>query len=133
MQDRASGARANRWGRETARAIAREIGAVGMKKASNECLLDGQRTVIKCAAPKTPSVGVTYKMLKRIDAIVGAFEREDGTFHLLRLSPQFFSRAMRATRSQGASAGKVGLVQRCIFERLGEDIGTVHISSGLTN
>jgi hypothetical protein len=91
MQDRTSGARANKWGRETARAIAREIGACDMKKASNECMLAGRRAVIKCAARKTSSVGVTYKMLDRVATIVGAFEQAKGVFRLFALSPETVS------------------------------------------
>ena len=52
-QDRSSGAAADRWGRETARQIASEIGATMLSHRSNEALLSGQKVVIKCAAPAT--------------------------------------------------------------------------------
>lgn len=81
-QDRNSGAAANRWGRETARQIASRIGATMQIRASNEALLDGQKVVIKCAAPATDSVGVTYKMLEKLDAVIGAFQLDDGSFDL---------------------------------------------------
>ena len=127
MQDRQSGAQANTWGRETARRIAEKLGATGMRRASNECVLNGQRAVIKCAGPKTRSVGVTYKMIERIDVVVAAFAGEHATFQLFVLSPEEFKKAMRETRSRGASAGKVGLVERRVFEQLGKDIGRVQV------
>ncbi len=79
-QDRDSGAAANQWGRETARYIASQIGATMQSRASNEALLNGQNVVIKCAAPATNSVGVTYKMLEKLDAVIGAFQSDDGSF-----------------------------------------------------
>ena len=69
-QDRASGAAANDWGLTTARAIASQIGAVMKSRASNEALLDGKKVVIKCAASATDSVGVTFKMLDRLDSVI---------------------------------------------------------------
>jgi hypothetical protein len=52
-QDRASGAAADKWGRETARKIASKIGAVMKGRTSNEAQLDGETIVIKCAASAT--------------------------------------------------------------------------------
>lgn len=109
-QNRASGAAADEWGRQTARALAQQLGATKLSLRSNECLLEGKRLVIKCAAPDTDSVGVTFKMLDRLDEVVGAFQRDDGAFDLWSLAPSVFKKDMRDTRSRGASAGKVGLV-----------------------
>lgn len=105
-QDRASGAAANKWGRETARKIASEIGAKMEGRTSNEARLEGKRTVIKCAASATDSVGVTFKMLDRLDSIIAAFQLDDGSFELWSLSPEKFREGMRDTRSKGAAAGK---------------------------
>jgi hypothetical protein len=127
MQDQASGARASRWGHETARAIAEKLGASHMRHSSNECVLNGERVVIKCAAPTTLSVGVTYKMLDRVDRVVAAFQREDGSFQLWTVTPGQFREAMRETRSQGAAAGKVGLVERKTFEHIGKSVGRIAI------
>jgi enoyl-CoA hydratase/carnithine racemase len=117
-QDRVSGAAANEWGLITARAIAPKIGAVMKGRTSNEALLDGKTVVIKCAAKATDSVGVTYKMLNRLDSILGAFQLDDGSFELWSLSPEHFQRGMRDTRSK-RSAGKVGIVRRVTFEKHG--------------
>jgi hypothetical protein len=126
-QVRSSGATANAWGRETARRIAAKIGATMTNRASNEATLDGKRVVIKCAALKTDSVGVTYKMLDTLDSVVGAFQVDDGSFELWTLSPAAFRNGMRATRSRGAAAGKVGLVRRDAFHKHGTLIGRVHL------
>ena len=52
-QDRSTGAAADRWGRETARLIAFQIGATMQRRGSNEALLNGQKVAIKCAAAAT--------------------------------------------------------------------------------
>ena len=75
-QDRFSGAKANRYGRQCAEQIAAALGAERMHNASNEYLHNGERVVIKCARIRTTAVGVTYQMLNRIAAVLGAFEKE---------------------------------------------------------
>jgi len=127
-QDRSSGAAANRWGRETARQIASQIGAVMQRRGSNEALLNGQKVVIKSAAPATDSVGVSYKMLETLDAVIGAFQLDDGSFELWSISPQQFGAAMRETRSRGPSAGKVALVRKRVFVSHGKSLGRVRIN-----
>jgi hypothetical protein len=99
-----------------------------MRRSSNECRYNGLRAVIKCAGAATKSVGVTYKMLDRLEIVIGAFECEDGTFELWSLSPAQFRSSMRATRSQGASAGKVGIVARQAFAQIGRSLGRVAIT-----
>ena len=126
-QDQLSGAAADEWGRKTARAIASELGAEMKSATSNEATFNGKNIVIKCAAPATDSVGVTFKMLDRLDSIVAAFQRADGSFDLWRLPADKFRREMRDTRSTGASAGKVGLVRKDVFEKHGELITRVNL------
>jgi hypothetical protein len=127
-QDRTSGAAANRWGRETARQIASEIGASMQRRGSNEALLNGKRVVIKCAAPATASVGVSYKMLDTLDSVIGAFQLDDGSFELWELDPKQFAAAMRETRSRGPSAGKVALVSKSVFLSHGKSLCRVRIN-----
>jgi hypothetical protein len=115
-QDRASGAAADKWGRETASALAQKLGATQFSGSSNECRLDGDRVVIKCAAAANDSVGVTFKMLDRLDALWRPSNAK--TAHLrsgLLLRP--LSRHTCGTLVALASAGKVGLVRRDVFER----------------
>ena len=121
-QDRVSGARASEWGHTMAALIGREIGASGMGKTSNECKLGEERIVIKCANIGTQSVGVTYRMLERLDRIVAAFRLDDGSFELWALSPAEFRSSMRESRT---SDGKTGLVERSVFERHGKSLGRV--------
>lgn len=126
-QTRESGAAADRWGRETAKALAQRLGATNFTPRSNECLLDGKRVVMKCAKPDTHSVGVTFKMLGRLDTVLGAFQGDDGAFDLWSLSASVFKDSMRDTRSRGASAGKVGLVRQDVFQSKGKSRGLLRL------
>jgi hypothetical protein len=126
-QDRISGAKAAEWGHSTAQKIAAEIGASGMGRTSNECQLNGERVVIKCARPTTQSVGVTYQMLERLDRVIGAFQLDDGSFELWSITPEQFKRSMRESRSRGG-IGKTALVERKIFQLHGRQIGRVRVA-----
>ena len=79
-QKQLTGAAAGEWGRKTAQAIASVLGAEFKKHTSNEATFKGKTIVIKCAAPATNSVGITFKMLDRLDSIVVAFKGDDGSF-----------------------------------------------------
>jgi hypothetical protein len=111
-QDRESGARASAWGRATAKLISRKLGATMPTGSSNECTLNGDRVVIKCAAVANDQVGVTYKMLPRLRYVLGAFQRDDGQFDIYALEAKAFAANERETRSRGRSAGRVGKVRR---------------------
>ena len=126
-QDQASGAAGNAFGREMAPRIANAIGAVMLGSRSNEATYGANRIVIKCAAPNTSSVGVTYIMLAPLHSIFGAFQQADGSFRVLALSARVYAQVQRATRSQGAAAGKVGLVSRSVFEEKGTHVKTVRV------
>jgi hypothetical protein len=128
-QDRVSGAAANDWGLATARVIASKIGAVMKGRTSNEATLDSKTVVIKCAASATDSVGVTFKMLDRLDSIIGAFQLDDGSFELWSLSPEKFRQKMRDTRSRGSSAGKVGIVRKDSFEKSGRLLARIRLDA----
>ena len=126
-QNRESGARANEYGRECAKKIAGKIGAKSISKTSNEFELQGRKITIRCAKHSTNDLGVTYKMLERIDAIFAALEQENGKYELYEISPSMFEKNMRETRSKGAAAGKVGLVRKSVFVNEGEFICSVRI------
>ena len=119
-QDKESGAAANEYGRKTGRKIGTVLGARMIDKNSNACTLDDEHLVIKCARLKTQDIGVSYKMLERLDGIIGAFEYESGEYDLYRLDPQTFRANMRPTRSTGSSAGRVGLVRKTVFLESGQ-------------
>lgn len=126
-QNQNTGATANHWGRTTARAIAEKMGACLLSKNSNECLLNGTHAVIKCGKPNTDSVGVTYKMLERLDVVIGAFETENDNFEVYRLPKQHFEAKMRPTASQGSAKGKVGILRKSEFELHGTYLGKIAI------
>jgi hypothetical protein len=62
-------------------------------------------------------------MLERLDAVIGAFELENGEFEIWRLSPDIYRQEMTRTRSQGPSAGKVGIVKKRVFQEYGTFLG----------
>src|ERR1043165_2115147 len=123
-QDKNTGAAGNEFGRENAKKLAEALGATLTKPGSNEARWNGKLIVLKSAAADTKSVGVTYLMLDRVDAIVAALEREDGTFDLYSLSSAAFRSAMRPTRSKGSSSCRVGIVRRAVFEQSGRPLGS---------
>jgi hypothetical protein len=118
-QDRSSGAAANQFGREYGAKIISLLGGKKVKAGSNECVLDGKLVSVHCARRTTTSVGVTKLCLERLDAVLGAFEQEDGSFVVLRLPAIDYKRNSRPTRSRGPSAGRVVLVERSVFEESG--------------
>ncbi len=126
-QNQVSGAAANHWGRKTAREIAEKVGAVMVSSNSNECTFKNDQAVIKCAKPETDSVGVTYKMLERLNVVIGAFQTENGNFEVYILPKQHFEAKMRPTASQGSAKGKVGILRKSEFESNGSYYGRVII------
>ena len=126
-QNRESGARANAYGRECAKKIAEKIGAKSISKTSNEFELKGRKITIRCAKHLTNDLGVTYKMLERIDTIFAALEQENGKYDIYEISPSMFEKNMRETKSKATAAGKVGLVRKSVFVNEGEFINSVNI------
>lgn len=124
-QDRESGARASQYGRDCGKKIMDAIGAKSAKRGSNECDLNGELLSVHCARKTTASVGVTYKALDRISAVLGAFEQDDGSYLVWRLTAEQYKALMKATRSTGPSHGRVGMVKRVDFERLGRKFAKV--------
>src|ERR1700722_11287629 len=100
-QDRESGARASRYGRECGKQIIEAIGARSVKRGSNECNLGGELLSVHCARRDTDSVGVTFKALDRIAAVLGAFEQEDGSYIVRRMPADRYRSLMKDTRSRG--------------------------------
>ena len=127
-QDRESGARASRYGLECGKRIIEAIGAKSIKPGSNECSLHGELLSVHCAHRDNGSIGVTYEALERIAAVLGAFEQEDGSYVVLRISKEQYKELMTPTRSRGPSANKVGIVRRTDFERYGSRFATVPAS-----
>ena len=130
-QDRQSGLEASRYGRRCARLIATAIGAEMVGKKSNECIWNGQPVVIKTAHSRTTSVGVLYHMVERIKAVLGAFEENDGSYRVMQLPIERCIAVMRPTRSQGPSAGRVGMIDRKVFEDEGRLVGIVRVDESL--
>jgi hypothetical protein len=126
-QNRQSGAAGNDFGRALAPKIAQAIGAKINGTGSNKSTYNSEFVVIKGARVKTSSVGVTYKMLEEITAVIGAFEQNDGGFKVLLLPVSTFRKNTRTSQSKGPSGGKVGLVSRRVFYQDGISLGTVQV------
>lgn len=126
-QNQKTGATANKYGRETAVKIMQALRTSPIDKNTNECLLDGKRVVIKCSRKHTKCVGVSHRMLKILNEIIGAFETEDNVYDLYLLSPKTFNENMRETRSKGPAAGRVGIVVQKVFEEQGKFLQSVKI------
>ncbi len=126
-QNQKTGAEANKYGRETAVKIMNALGSKPINKNTNECILDGKRVAIKCSRKYTRCIGVSYKMLERLNHVIGAFETDENSYDLYQLSPEIFSENMRETRSKGSASGKVGLVIQKVFEKEGKFLQTVKI------
>lgn len=124
-QSKKSGARANAWGRETADKIAKTLGAKKINPNANEYKLNDQAVTIRCARSTTNTVGVTYKMLDRISSVIAALENDAGQFDLYAITPEMYSKEMRATRSKGPSSGRVGMVRTVYFRNHGDFIRTI--------
>ena len=127
VQRRLAGRQANRWGRKAARKVMEKIGAQRRPRGnnSNECMLSDERVVIKLAKAKTTSVKITYRMLRRIQAIIGAFEGTDGEFHLWKISSRVYEDNMWEDPKKRALSLRAGTVTRRIFEEKGESMGAV--------
>ena len=104
-QNRTTGAAANLWGRQTALRIMTAIGAQPVNRISNECLWNGRRFLIKSANARVTSVGVSYKMIEHLHAVLGAFRKRGSTFELYELDPKVCSDNMTPTRSKGLFKG----------------------------
>jgi hypothetical protein len=127
-QGRESGARAVEYGLQTASRIAKELGGIKIGKTrSNEYEINKRKVVIKCARIATNSVGVSYQMLDRVAAVLGSFEKENGTYDIYELRPKFFCENMRPTRSKGPSAGRVGIVRKSVFVDQGKFVMNLRI------
>lgn len=124
-QDRESGARASQYGRECGKKVTEAIGAKSVRPGSNECALGDELLSVHCARKDTDRIGVTYKTLDRVSAVLGAFEQDDGSYIVWRMSSDEYKKLMTNTRSLGDSRDKVGMVKRADFERSGSRFAAV--------
>jgi len=70
---------------------------------------------VHCAHVDVDSIGVTYKTLERVAAVVGAFEQSDGSYTVRRMPKDQYKKLMKDTRSKGPSRKKVGIVKKVEF------------------
>jgi hypothetical protein len=126
-QNRDSGAEGNSYGRECGKRIASALGAQRVSARSNECDFNGERIVIHCARLRTKTVGVTRRMVEKLQAVLGAFERKDGSYAVYLLPMQIYRDHMKPSRSHGKKVENVFLVDRKVFEEHGFHVRIFHV------
>lgn len=122
-QDKESGARASHFGHQNGTALIAHLGGKNRKPGSNEFDFNGERVSIHSAHyrnGRSQSVGVTRLCLKTIRSVLGAFQDEDGSYRVLKLSANQFESSSRPTASRGPSSGRVLIVKRAVFEEHGK-------------
>jgi len=122
-QDRESGRIANEYGHTMAAKVANFLGTELLSKASNEAILGGERIAIKCAHRKTPEIGVSLKMLERVQSIMAALEDKDGTYALYQVDTGWYQMQMTPSRSKSSSAQNVMMVSCKAIRTIGRAIG----------
>ena len=122
-QDAKSGARANKYGRDTSRLIAKQIGALSLKETSNEFAFEGRLITIRCAQKGNIQVGVLYSMLDRVDSVVAAFETEKNLYDLYEMTPSLYKMHMRDSKNEG----RLGLVSKQVFAKKGKALRRVRL------
>jgi hypothetical protein len=130
-QDRNTGAAGNDYGRDCGEMIANLLGAKKIRtgRSSNECLLNGKRVIIKCARSKRPQqVGVYAQMFDRLDAVIGAFENPDGSYHVYEMPLDKFKDRMRFREYVH---GDRGLMKRTVFEEDGTLLRNIAASEAI--
>lgn len=128
FQGRESGAKANSYGHKYGDKIIEAIGAKKIGRGSNECSLGGELLSVHCAHKKTLSIGVTYKALEKVSAVLGAFEQDDASYVIWKMPTDRYKELMTETRSKGPSRGRVGIVKRVEFERYGTRFAQLRLS-----
>jgi hypothetical protein len=124
-QDSETGRKGSEYGLTCGHKIIAALGGTPIRRGSNEFRLNGELLSLHCAHKGNGSVGVTYKMLERVDAVLAAFEQPDESYLILRLSQKQYKRNMQPTRSLGPSSGRVGKVGRVVFKSKGSVFKTV--------
>jgi len=128
VQTRASGRKAHRWGHVTARRIVAKIGAKMLNPGeSNEAIFRGKRVVIKCLKLKTQKIGVTLKMLRRLDSVIAAKQLRDRSFELRTLPASVFNKSKRFSRSKSHRLQPVVQVPWSAFKIQGEFLRNVRL------
>lgn len=122
-QTRETGAAANQFGKNAARQIAHQLQLKRLSNVSNEVLYEGQRAVIKSAHLGNGYIGVSLKMLDRIDLIIAAFENIDGYFDLYTLDAQTFKENIRIGHHE-----HIALVKKKVFLESGQFIKDIVLS-----
>lgn len=122
-QNKETGAAANQFGKESAKKIANLLGLKRLSNNSNEVLYDNKNAVIKSARRGNIYIGVTLKMLERIELILAAIENHNGNFELYQLDSDVFKDNIRIGHHK-----HIALVRNKIFIEEGKFIQMVKLN-----
>lgn len=100
--------------------IGKRIGATRVERTSSEFLMGSERVVIKRARRAASSVEVDLTVLPTVTRVIGALQRDDGSFELRSLTAVEFEKAMWPSGGRGGSGVEVGRVARSTFQADGE-------------
>ena len=130
-QNTETGRRAQEWGTQTARKIAKVLEAekVTDRPMANEFILDGKRVAIKCARSSTTQCGLTNTMRDRVDYIICASQTVDGAFNLYKVTPEQWKEHAKRPPKDNRNYRTLTHLSRSIFRRVGEDLGEVEIEA----
>ena len=130
-QNTETGRRAQEWGTQTARKIAKVLGAEKVidQPMANEFMLDGKRVAIKCARPRTTQCGLTNTMRDRVDYVICASQIADGAFNLYKVTPEQWMEHAKRPPKDNRNYRTLTHLSRSVFRRIGEDLGEVEIEA----
>ena len=118
-RNRETGARASRFGHSNATVIIKKLRGTDRKAGSNEFTPTDERVSLHSShyrKGKPQSVGVTLNCLKHVKSVLGAFQEDNGSYLILKLTAKEFKAASRPTASLGASSGRVVVAKRSAFQ-----------------
>ena len=125
-QNQITGAAGDKYGREMARIVAKLLKTELLSNKSNEILLDEGLFVIKSARRKTTSIGITVKMLERLQGIIIAFENDDMGYTLYKVNlKETPPLQMVSSQSNSQKKNKVIKISRKTVQKYGGIIGII--------
>ena len=100
MQNKETGRQGNLFGRNIAKQYAEKSGLI-LKSNSNECLYNGEKSIIKSASENNSTVGICLTSLERVVNIILLKEISDNIFNVYLCEIKECINDGRATASKG--------------------------------
>lgn len=124
-QDRASGDKARRFGKEIAKQIARRLGAEPVNGGrSNEFLLGGIVIGVKSARIGNNTFLITNRFMERVSAVYAGLENQTGRFAVYRVDRSIISKFAKPSRSKQFE-GRAQYMHRAHCEEHGLQVAVI--------